>query len=427
MLTAGASCVDVTPPLGTKMRGYFEERTASTVHDPLHVRSFALESDEGAVAVAICDIIGISREYLDQARALIAETTDLQPEQVMIACTHTHTGPHTGDDEYTEWLWRRIADGVRIAWQAREPAEVGWAAAEDDRLVFNRRYRMADGTIQTNPGIGNADVVEPAGPVDPEVGVMVMRRPDCGTIGALGNYALHYVGIPNDYTALSADYFGYFSTMLQRLRGERFVAALANGASGDINNLNVMGGVSPRNDKYQHCERAGGMVAANALWAWNEAEFTDAPKLGAAFEEITLEPRPPATEEDLAKARDIEERLEAGQKVRMGERSFARRVRRFEKEPPTARETIVQAMRIGDLAIATAPGEFFVELGLEIKRRSPFAQTMVIELANDSIGYIPTLRAFEEGAYEANSSRYAPGFGEQIVETAVGLLEGLKG
>ncbi|MGI5820211.1 MAG: hypothetical protein ACOX9R_19160 [Armatimonadota bacterium] len=408
------------------MRGYFEERTASTVHDPLHVRSFALENSGGAVAVAICDVIGISRTYLDRAKALITETTGLAPEQVLIACTHTHTGPHTGDDDYTEWLVRRIADAVRIAWQSREPAEVGWAGAAEGRLVFNRRYRMKDGTVQTNPGIGNPEVVEPVGPTDPEVGVMALRRACGETIGLLGNYSLHYVGIPDDHTALSADYFGFFSEMIQRLRGERFVAALSNGASGDINNLNVMGGVSPRNDRYQHCERAGAIIAANALWAWNEAEFTGDAPLAGALEEVTLAPRPPATEDDLAQASEIEERLAAGEKVLMGERSFQRRVRRFEAEPPEAHDTVVQALRVGELAIVSAPGEFFVELGLEIKRRSPFAQTMVLELANDSVGYIPTKRAFEEGAYEANSSRYEPGFGELIVETAVRLLEGLK-
>ncbi|MFW5866332.1 MAG: hypothetical protein ACOCX2_00860 [Armatimonadota bacterium] len=426
MLTAGASCVDITPPLGTHMRGYFEERTASTVHDPLHARSFVLEDDGSAVAIAICDVIGIDRAYLDEARSLIAETTDLSPEQVMIACTHTHTGPQTGDDEYTQWLWRRIADSVRIAWQAREPADVGWASASEERLVFNRRYRMTDGTVQTNPGIGNPNVIEPAGPVDPEVGVMVMRGADGRTIGLLGNYALHYVGIPDDHTAISADYFGYFSTQMQGMRAESFVAALSNGASGDINNYDVIGGASSRNDRYQHCERAGAIVAANAFWAWNEAEYTDAAPIAGAMEELTLDPRPPATEEELAKAGEIEERLEAGEHVRMGERSFQRRVRRFEQEPPTERDTLVQALRVGDLALVGVPGEFFVELGLEIKRRSPFEQTMVIELANDSIGYIPTLRAFDEGAYEANSSRYQPGFGELIVETAVGLLEQLR-
>jgi len=210
------------------------------------------------------------------------------------------------------------------------------------------------------------------------------------------------------------------------LRAESFVAALSNGSSGDINNINVIGGASPRNDRYQHCERAGAVVAASALWAWNEAEFTGDAPLAGELAEVSPNPRPPATEEELAKAQEIEERLEAGEQVRMGERSFQRRVRRFEKEPPTAQNTLVQALRVGDLAIVGAPGEFFVELGLEIKRRSPFAQTMVLELANDSIGYIPTLRAFEEGAYEANSSSYEPGFGELIVETAVDLLKQLK-
>lgn len=427
MLKAGVSCLDVTPPLGTRMRGYFEERTASTVHDPLHVRSFAVESGGGAVAVAVCDVIGVDRKYLDRAKARISETTGLAPEQVLISCTHTHTGPETGDDVYTEWLWGRIADGVRIAWQAREEAQAGWARTVEERLVFNRRYRMADGTVQTNPGLHNPDVVEPAGPTDPEVGVLVLRRPDGRPLGLLGNYALHYVGIPDDFTAISADYFGFFSSLIQRLRGESFVAALSNGASGDINNWNVMGRVATRNDHYQHCERAGAMVAANAFWAWNEAEFTDDAPVAGALAEVTLTPRPPATEADLARAREIEDRLEAGQKVLMGERSFQRRVRRFAENPPEARATVVQALRIGDLALVGAPGEFFVELGLEIKRRSPFAQTMVLELANDSVGYIPTRRAFEEGAYEPESSPYEPGFGETIVETAVGLLDKLKG
>lgn len=427
MLKAGVSCLDVTPPLGIRMRGYFEERTASTVHDPLRVRSFAVEGAGGAAAIAVCDVISVDRKHLDQAKARITETTGLAPERVLISCTHTHTGPETGDDPYTEWLWGRIADGVRIAWQAREEAQVGWARTAEERLVFNRRYHMADGSVQTNPGLGNPDVVEPAGPTDPEVGVLVLRRPDGRPLGLLANYALHYVGIPDDHTALSADYFGFFSTLIQRLRGESFVAALSNGACGDINNLNVMEGVSNRNDRYQHCERAGAMVAANAFWAWNEAAFTDEAPVAGALAEVTLTPRPPATEADLARAQEIEDRLDAGEKVLMGERSFLRRVRRFADSPPEPRVTVVQALRIGDLALVGAPGEFFVELGLDIKRRSPFAQTMVLELANDGVGYIPTRRAFEEGAYEPESSPYEPGFGELIVETAVGLLEELRG
>ncbi len=427
MLTAGVSQVDITPPLGIGMRGYFEARTATTVHDPLHVRSFALESETGAIAIAVCDLIGLRREYIDQAKERIADTVGLQPEQVLVSCTHTHTGPHTGDDDYTQFVVGRIADGVRIAWDRREPALVGRGSGSESRVVFNRRYRMKDGTVQTNPGLGNPDVVEPAGPVDPEVGVMELRRSDGSTIGLLANYALHYVGIPDDHHAVSADYFGFFSRMMQRMVGGSFVAALANGASGDINNLDVLGNARPRNDRYQHIERVAGVVAAAALWGRNEAEFTDEVTIGSALAELTLPPRAAPTEEDVARAEEIEARVAEGKPVLMGERSFARRVRRMAEDPPEPRDTVVQALRIGDLGVASAPGEFFVELGLAIKQRSPFAQTMVLELANDSVGYIPTVRAFEEGAYEPESSSYEPGFGEQIVDTAVGLLEGLHG
>jgi len=427
MLTAGVSQVDITPPLGIGMRGYFEARTATTVHDPLHVRSFALESDTGAVALAVCDIIGLRREYIDQAKERIAETTGLRPDQVMVSCTHTHTGPHTGDDDYTQFVIGRVADGVRIAWDRREPALVGWGSGSESRVVFNRRYRMKGGTVQTNPGLGNPDVVEPVGPVDPEVGVMELRRSDGSTLGLLANYALHYVGIPDDHHAISADYFGFFSETMPRLVGGSFVAALANGASGDINNLDVLGNARPANDHYQHIERVAGVVAAAALWGRNEAEFTDEVTVGSALAELTLPPRPAPTDEDVARAEEIEARVEEGRPVLMGERSFARRVRRMAEDPPEPRDTVVQALRIGDLGVTSAPGEFFVELGLAIKQRSPFAQTMVLELGNDSVGYIPTARAFEEGAYEPESSSYEPGFGEQIVDTAVGLLEGLHG
>lgn len=426
MLTAGVSSLDITPPLGIKLRGYFEERTATTVHDPLLVRSFVIEQDGAAAAFAICDNIGIARAALDLVKGRIADATGLLPYQVLIACTHTHTGPFTGDDEYTGWLIDRIADSVRVAWQAREPAEIGWGRASESRLVFNRRYRMKDGTVQTNPGVGNPEVMEPAGPVDPAVDVLVLRRPDGSTLGALANHAMHYIGIPDDRHAVSADYFGFFSTMLQRLRAETFVAALSNGASADINNIDVIGRGVRKNDAYQHCERAGAIIAANALWAWNEAEFVNDAPITGALAEVPLTARPPATEADLAKAQEIEDRVNAKERVLMGERAFLRRIRRFQAEPPQPHVTWVQALRIGELAVVSAPGELFVELGLAIKERSPFAQTMVIELANDSIGYIPTQRAFEEGAYEPESSPYVPGFGEAIVEAAVGLLEKLR-
>ncbi|HEV2122034.1 MAG TPA: hypothetical protein VGW38_04565, partial [Chloroflexota bacterium] len=154
VLTAGAACLDITPPLESSLRGFFNPRIATAVHDPLHVRAFALEREGEGVAVAVCDLIGVKRDVLDRAKRRIAEATPLSPERVLISCTHTHTGPETGDDAYTESLAVKIADAVRLAWERREPAEVGWGCGSEHRVAFNRRYRMRDGTVRTNPGLG---------------------------------------------------------------------------------------------------------------------------------------------------------------------------------------------------------------------------------------------------------------------------------
>lgn len=155
--------------------------------------------------------------------------------------------------------------------------------------------------------------------------------------------------------------------------------------------------------------------------------FTDDVPLGAAMTEIALKRRPLPSEADRARAQEIEVRVAARQPVTMGERAFAGRALRRMADAPEATRTWVQAVRVGALALVSAPGELLVDLGLEIKRQSPFAPTMVIELANDSVGYLPTRRAFEEGAYELEASLFGPGVGEQIVEAALGLLEGLRG
>jgi hypothetical protein len=337
----------------------------------------------------------------------------------LICCTHTHTGAQTGDDDYTRFVVGRIGDAIRLAWQGRKPAQVGWATALEDRVVFNRRFKMKDGPVRTNPGKNNPHVVEPAGPIDPEAGALVMREPSGQTIGLLANYTLHYVGGGEHDRAVSADYFGFFSQLIQRMRGERFVAALSNGACGDINNVDAMGtGPTPNNERYQHTERVAGLVAAAALWAWDEMAFGEDVQLGAALEEVALERKAAPTEQDLARAGEV---LKMAQPT-MAQRAFALRVtERMAGVPETVR-TWVQVLRVGGLALVALPGEVMVELGLEIKRRSPFEQTMVLELANDYVRYIPTRAAYEEGGYEPEASLLRPGSGEKLVEAAVRLL-----
>ena len=421
MLNGGAITLDITPPLGTLIPGLFHERRAEGIHDPLNVRSFVLERDGTGIAIAVCDLVGVSRTYLDAAKARIAETTGLAPERVMICCTHTHSGAQTGDDAYTAFLVERIADSVRIAWDGRDAVGAGWGRAEEGRPVFNRRFHMADGTVRTNPGTGNPDVVRAAGPVDPDVGVLCIQKTDGAPVGLLCNYALHYVGGGDHEREISADYFGYFSSLIQRMRGQRFTAALSNGASGDINNHDVIGGSRSANDRHQHSERVAALVAAQAFWAWNGMDFARDLPLGAEMVEVALQRKAGPSPADITRAREIDQEGRGT----MAERAFARRILRRMAEVPEASRTWVQALRIGNLALVGVPGELLVRLGLEIKRRSPFGQTMVLELANDSVGYLPDEQAYREGGYEPEAALFTPGSGEQIVEAAVNLLDRL--
>ena len=450
MLRAGASQLDITPPLGTPLGAFNDVRWALTVHDPLYVRAFAMESDGQGIAVVVCDLVGVKRPYWDRAKARIAEQVGLAPERVLISCTHTHTGPQTwNNDAYTDFLIGRVADVVRLAWERRAPAGVGWGRGHEDRVAFNRRYRMKDGSVQTNPRLGDPNIAGPAGPIDPEVGVLCLRSAAGGqTIGLLANYALHYVGA--GYRHVSADYFGYFSTLIQRLRAEEFVAALSNGAAGDINNIDCLHGTEPRqvydasrerrwssglswrlpdhSDEtlYRHTERVAGLIAATAFWAWNGMPFTGDAPVGAAMTEVTLQPRPAPTAEEQARARDFQRRQERGEQLLIGDVQYIKR-NLTPPDPPLAPVTTwVQALRVGDLAFVGVPGELLVELGLDIKRRSPFAQTMVMYIANDGIGYIPGRSAYEGGGYEAQGSGLRAGEGERIVDTALDLLERLR-
>lgn len=442
MLKSGAAVVDITPPLGTKIEGYFEERIARDVHDDLHARSFVLDDRETKIAIVVCDLVGASRKYLDRAKAMINERCNISTQNVLISCTHTHTGP-TVDDGYGEFLAQKVADCVQMANNRLVEAEVGCEVEEEPKPLGNRRFYMKDGTVCTNPGSLNPNIVRPAGPIDPEVGVLCVREPKGRTISLLVNYGMHYAGLDptkkgEDMYTISADYFGVFSEMVQRMRGEEFVAILANGTCGDVIMYNAMKPHKGVNKFFGHAERVAALVAAKSIWAWDQMEFHSSLKLKAAMEELTI-PRRKPKEEEVEFAR----RLMSGEVAPKNMTQytlkyfFGPRIKEF-KSAPNDLKTWVQVLAIGDLvAIVGLPDEIFVEHGLRIKRESPFMHTFVIELANDgwpNIGYVPTAKAFEEagplevtGSYETTigASTLIPEAGDMMVESAIRMLKEL--
>ena len=433
MLKAGAAQRDITPLLGISLVGYFHDRKAVDVRDPLYAKAIVLEADGERIAIVLCDLIALEREEVEKARELIESRCGIPPQNVMIACTHTHTGPATvsalgvdRDEGYLEFLVPRIADAVQMACQRLREAKVGWEVGREERISFNRRYWMKDGKVRTNPGYNNPDIVRPAGPIDPDVMAIRIADAQGSTIAVLANFALHYVG-GSPSNVVSADYFGMFAQEIQRMHGESFVAILSNGCCGDINNIDVHN-PPERREGYEHAQHVASILAADVYSLTEHAKLIEDVRLNAVSKRITIPVRP-ITEGMIESAKAILRDAPDDVNRYTREQIYAREIL-FLSEMPRQVETEVQVFAIrseqGEMAIVGLPGEIFVEIGLQIKKSSPFKATMPIELANDWVGYVPTEKAFEEGGYEtelARSSKLAPEAERILIQTARELLE----
>ena len=435
-LRAGAARMVMTPDLGCHISGYYEDRIAQDIRDDLYAKAIVLESEDTCLAIVVCDVIHLLKEDADQAKARTQELTGIPTSNILVAATHTHFGPSpeagydvTREDEYMAQLPARVADAVKLAQNRLRPAMVGHASASCPGEVFNRRYWMKDGTVITNPG-RRPEVVRPAGPTDPEVGVLTVLDHERNPIAALANYALHYVGPgAGGHETISADYFGVFDGALQRCAGREFVAIMLNGCCGDVNNIDVFG--PEREYPYDHyqVDRVANVVAGAAHMACNSIHRYDVgPRLAVAHEVLTIR-RDEVTEAEVAAAKERLAEPDSEQQARQAtsaDPAWLKATRvlglaqsRREQSAP------IQAMRIGEVGLVGLPGEIFVEIGLQIKAGSPFPRTLVGELANGTVGYVPSDAAFEQGSYEVYTSVIPRGTGTKMAETALRLLKKL--
>ena len=420
VLRGGAAAVDITPkvfPLNTP--GGFSERMTTSAHDPLHARALVLDDGETTLAMVVVDSLGVSPETIDEAKAIASRETGIPVDRMFLCSTHTHSAPSSNVQDgpapavaYRKQLVQGIAASVVEAHGALRPAAVGAASHPLPEEVFNRRWFLKPGKMPLNP-FGDLDQVKmnpgrspevldrPAGPTDPDIMVISVQDTRRKPLALLANYALHYVGgVPKG--AVSADYFGEFARLMPtRVRGdERFVAMMSNGASGDINNIPFLVTRPPR-APYEQIRIVAREAADTAWHAWRKIDKhrTDA-LLGMVQREVTLTYRKP-TADQVAKAKAVLAVKDEAARAKLPKRadSYARRTLSAAKRPDTL-VVKLQAIRIGDIAVCGIPFETLVEIGLDLKRRSPFTPTMVIGLANGRHGYLPTPKQHELGGYE---------------------------
>ncbi|WP_417384618.1 hypothetical protein [Gimesia sp.] len=412
VLKAGAATSNITPPLGEAIVGGFAPFPAENVHDELHARCLVLDNGETKIAFVICDNLGITEDVYDAARAFIKAETDLPPENVLMAATHTHSATRASSPKYRDFLSRRIADCVRRALEKVEPAQIGWGGVDEPSEVFNRRWYTTNpdfcknpfggvDQVRMNPPRGNAALVKPAGPIDPEISFISVQSLDGRPLALLANYSLHYVGGVKK-GEISADYFGIFSEKIGTLIGASpeegsFVGMLSNGTSGDINNINFSQ-PGKRSAAYEKMTQVADLVAKRVAEAYKNIKYQTWVPLGSANAELTLQVRKPDAAMQAYFKKVLAQPEDAPQHHRY-ERNYAARVQSL-LEGPDEVTVKLQALKIGDLTVAAIPFETFCEIGLEIKDKSPFKDAFTIELANGYYGYLPTPAQHKLGGYE---------------------------
>ena len=453
-LTVGFSAVDITPPLGTFIPGYFKYREAKQILDPLEARCIAFSDGENTALLFALDTLEVEDGVVAEAKAAIAAATGIPGEAVFLHSTHTHTGGdlhraadplRSGPDAaaslalsalYVEHTVRRLADAALFAVRDRAPATLSFARSSAPRISFPRRYRMKDGSLRTNPGVLNPDIAGPAGISDDEVQLLRIDREGKRPIAVL-NFQTHPDVVGGE--SISADWPGFARRIFEAALGGEALAVYVNGAQGDVNHVCVdprpgeLNGLSPDFDDvhrgYAHARHMGRVVACAALSVWDKcAPLAAGPvRFGSVVVDVPSHtPRP----EEMDEARRIEALHRAGRDAELPFAGMelttavadAERKLRLEHGPASF-PLPLSALAVGDsVAFAGYPGEPFTAIGTEIKAKSPFALTMNACLTNGARGYFPSADAYEQGGYESRTSDFGPSVAADIVRAMTELL-----
>ena len=453
-LRVGVADEDITPPIGFPMAGYYHERLAEGVIDPLKAKAIVFRDVQTESALVVCDLISIATDLSQAIRKKASEKTGIPVSNIVVSATHSHTAP-----DYTKELYlflgdenkdplranyvKKLIDGpvaaIVKAHTAAKPATLSFGSATQQTPVsFNRRSVMRDGSVRTWISHDHQDFIRAAGPIDPEIELLAIRDESGHSLGILSNFALHLDTVGGQ--KWSADYPFFIEQSLRKTVGPDVISVFATGCCGDINHIN------PKSRERNRTDFIGTAIGESIQQQLSKLKPLEETRLVAKSRIVRL-PLQDATKEEVVRSIEILQMAKRKEKVDFYEHVTAYKklmLDQLRHREPFANtvehitwglsrslagggETIpveVNVMTIGhDIAIVCLPGEVFVELGLAIKQGSPFKTTFVIELSNaKETAYIPNQAAYAGGSYEVTNSAVQPGSGEMLVEAALSLL-----
>ena len=458
-MEAGFAKVDITPPLEVLLGGHPYDKRAESVVSELYAKAMCLREDGQVVVIVSCDLLMVPTPTVSQIKGLIAQKIPIEPENILIAATHTHSGPMTAailgvgiENDYLNNLPAKITQAACAAYRNLQPARLAATSTCVENLAFNRRFVMRDGTVQTHPLKNDPNILDSEGPADPELGIIYAVDPSDNFLGGIINFACHATVMARESTAISADYPGYATRKLEERLDPAATVLFLNGPCGNICQVDIL---NPDTTEVgaAWAEHMGERSAAAAAEAIRTDEFVPQQGIKVVTDTLSI-PRRQVPAEVLTAARVKAEAADVPQSVRLSDYGAERiseipddklSLADFAKtafwQQMEAREVLsvqeqyqenpnmdvpITILSVGDFALVAVPSELFVEFGLEIKQCSPFKYTFISELTNGWVGYMPTEKAFSrEGGYETKLMTTTPtaeNAGQLLTERVIQLL-----
>jgi hypothetical protein len=429
-ISVGVARADITPPVGIKSMGFAARGPLTRLHDPLYATALVVADGERRAALLSCDLLGLDDDVVSDVRADVERRAGIAPGDVTVTCTHTHYGPdafRTRDDPlvdaYRTNLIHVLGGVVEEAAASVAPAllGVGWG---ESHIGVNRREKLPDGRVILGQN--------PTGPIDRAVGVLRIDAPDGTPVACVVNSQTHPVSQASQVDHISADYPGKMREVVEMLTGAKCL--FLQGACGNINAV-IM---EPR---YEPARTLGTRLGCEVVRVWETVAPEPVTGLDVAGTTVEL---PRIRYGSAEKAEEVVRTIESDlERLRAdAQHAPAGRIDRYERrlgwardaadswrtgELPEPVEAELQGWRIGPFAFATAPGEIFNQIGVQVKEGSPFQDTFFVTYANGYIGYVPVPEAYPDGGYEVmQASQVDPEAAAMVAEGCLGLLRDLR-
>lgn len=434
MFEVGAARCDITPELGRPIQGASVAQVARSIRDPLEVNGVLLRGDHGAVVMLSVDVAALEDDVHRAIRIAVAEAVDLSEADVLVACTHTHSGPSVLPTAYGKPLDHTFLDHLpvscaqvaRQAYENARPALVRLGGGET-LIGHNRRHCWADGEHTMHlPRRDFENFTGMEGPTDPRHTALLATDENGEPIAVIhGNTAHPTLFYGADF--FSADYPGEARSILRRALAPDLPVLYLNGPFGDIGPAIDRHGVGV--SRHARCVQIGAQLAGATLELVSNANPAQVRRLDHRLTTLDVPLRLP--EPELVEAgRAVLTRVDAGDTVPMWDVMLSHgRVQAAERHGHRDHETLrLHVLRIDDLAIVTHPTELYCQFGIDLKRRSPAGHTVIADVTDGFSGYCPTLSGVLGGGYSAMPlgwTRLAPEAGYRLVDEAARVLHDL--